>query len=92
MTGGSYSLTGGYWALISVVQTPGLPNLTIRFVGPNSVVVSWPYTGIYTLQQNSNLASTNWVPTTYYIINSNNTNSITITLPTGNLFFRLSNP
>jgi hypothetical protein len=22
MTGGSYSLTGGFWALISVVQTP----------------------------------------------------------------------
>jgi hypothetical protein len=29
MTGGSYSLTGGFWSLMSVVQTPGLPNLTI---------------------------------------------------------------
>ena len=56
MTGGSYSLTGGFWALISVVQTPGLPNLTITFVGPNSVKVSWPNTGSYTLLQNSNLA------------------------------------
>jgi hypothetical protein len=25
MTGGSYSLTGGFWALISLVQTPGAP-------------------------------------------------------------------
>src|SRR5271170_1045023 len=49
MTGGSYSLTGGFWALISVVQTAGLPNLTITFSG-NSVIVSWPDTGIYTLQ------------------------------------------
>src|SRR5208283_1571910 len=57
LTGGSYSLTSGFWALISVVQTPGLPNLTITFVGPNSVVVSWPNTGSYTLQQNSNLAT-----------------------------------
>ncbi len=39
MTGGNYSLTGGFWALISVVQTAGLPNLTIVHSG-NSVIVS----------------------------------------------------
>jgi hypothetical protein len=27
MTGGNYSLTGGFWSLISVVQTAGVPNL-----------------------------------------------------------------
>ena len=54
MTGGQYSLTGGFWALISVVQTPGLPNLTVTFVNPNSVKISWPNTGSYTLLQNSN--------------------------------------
>src|SRR5271165_4867583 len=52
MSGGSYSVTGGFWSLISVVQTPGLPNLTISYSG-NQVVVSWPDTGTYTLQQNS---------------------------------------
>ena len=91
MTGGSYSLTGGFWALISVVQTPGLPNLTITHSG-NSVIVSWPATGSYTLQQNSNLATPGWTPTSYFIFNIDGTNSITITPPTGNLFFRLSNP
>jgi len=93
MTGGPYSLTGGFWALISVVQTPGLPNLSIRFVGPNSVVVSWPNTGTYTLQQSSNVGnSAGWAPSGYTITTANGTNSITITPPTGNLFFRLSNP
>jgi hypothetical protein len=93
MTGGGYSLTGGFWALISVVQTPGLPNLTITLVGPNSVVVSWPDTGSYTLQQNSNLAATaGWTTSGYSISTANGTNSITITPPTGNLFFRLANP
>ena len=29
MTGGNYSLTGGFWALINVVQTPGAPTLYI---------------------------------------------------------------
>jgi hypothetical protein len=90
MTGGNYSLTGGFWALISVVQTAGLPNLTITFVGPNSVVVSWPNTGSYTLQQNSNLAGGSWITSGYTITTSNGMNSVTIMPPTGNLFFRLS--
>jgi hypothetical protein len=89
MTGGNYSLTGGFWALISVVQTTGLPNLTVMFVGPNSVKVSWPDTGTYTLLQNSNLAGGSWITSGYTITTSNGTNSITITPPMGNLFFRL---
>src|SRR5208337_1732164 len=89
MTGGSYSLTGGFWALISVVQTPGTPNLTVRFVGPNSVVVSWPNTGTYTLLQNSSVGGGGWTTSGYTITTANGTNSIAITPPTGNLFFRL---
>ena len=92
MTGGGYSLAGGFWALISVVQTPGVPNLTITFAGPNSVRVSWPNTGSYTLQQNAYLASGSWTASSYIITTSNGTNSITITPPTGNLLFRLHNP
>ena len=92
MTGGSYSLTGGFWALISVVQTSGTPNLTITFAGPDSVVVSWPDTGNYTLQQNSSLAAAGgWITSGYTINTVNGTNSITVTSPTGNLFFRLAN-
>lgn len=92
MTGGGYSLTGGFWALISVVQTPGTPNLTITFVAPNSVKVSWLDTGSYTLQQNVTLAGGSWTTSGYGITTSNGTNSITVTPPTGNLFFRLHNP
>ena len=56
-------------------------------------MISWPDTGSYTLQQNANLASANgWTTSGYTINTSNGTNSITITPPTGNLFFRLSNP
>ena len=92
MTGGGYSLTGGFWSLINVVQTAGLPNLVISHSG-NSVIVSWPNTGNYTLHQNSNLANgSGWSTSGYSIITANGTNSITITPPTGNLFFRLSNP
>ncbi|MFN2166538.1 MAG: hypothetical protein ACK2U9_09795, partial [Anaerolineae bacterium] len=40
MTGGSYALTGGFWA-ICAVQTPGAPYLTITRSN-TTVVVSWP--------------------------------------------------
>ena len=93
MSGGNFSLTGGFWALISVVQTPGLPSLTIRLAGANSVVVSWPNAGSFTLQQNSNLAAPGgWTTSGYTITTNNGTNSVTITPPTGNMFFRLANP
>jgi hypothetical protein len=92
MSGGNYAVTGGFWALINVVQTAGLPNLIISHSG-NSVIVSWPNTGSYTLHQNSNLANgSGWTTSGYSITTANGTNSITITPLTGNLFFRLSNP
>jgi hypothetical protein len=92
MTGGGYSLTGGSWSLISVVQTTGLPSLTVTHSG-NSVTLSWPNTGVYTLQQNSNLAALEgWTTSGYSVSASNGTNSITITPLTGTLFFRLANP
>ena len=93
MTGGSYSLTGGFWSIISVVQAAGVPNLVIVPVSANSVQIRWPATGSYTLLQNSNLATTTgWVPSGYTVATANGTNSVTISPPQGNVFFRLSNP
>ena len=91
MNGGNYSVTGGFWSLINVVQTPGLPNLIIVRNAPNSVKVLWPdpATNSYTLQQNANLATTNWTTSGFSITNASGTNFITITPPVGNLFFRL---
>jgi hypothetical protein len=89
MTGGSYSLTGGFWSLINVVQTAGLPSLSITH-SANSVIVSWPNTGSYALQQNDSPANAiGWASSGYTINTVNGTNSITVTPPTGNLFFRL---
>jgi hypothetical protein len=67
------------------------PTLTVKQSG-NSVIVSWPslWTG-WTLQQNSCLATTNWSACSG--VSDNGTNkSLTITPPTGNLFFRLAKP
>ena len=91
MSGGNYSVTGGFWSLISVVQTPGAPALTITYSG-SSVTISWPYPSTdWTLQQNSDLTTASW-STSGGISNDGTNNFITVTSPTGNLFFRLQHP
>jgi len=90
--GGGFSVTGGFWSLISVLQTAGMPTLTITHTG-NSVIISWPTpAGTYTLQQTANLAVGNWVTSGLAVTAANGTSSITINGATGNLFFRLSKP
>jgi hypothetical protein len=88
MSGGNYSVIGGFWSLISVVQTLGAPTLTVTHSG-NSVKVSWPYpsTG-WTLQQNSDLTTTIW-SASGGISNDGTNNFIILASPTGNFFFRL---
>ena len=78
--------------MIAVVQAPGVPNLIIVVNGPHSVSVLWPDTGSHTLQQNANLVSGNWTPSSLHVTTANGTNSVTIAPPTGHLFFRLSSP
>jgi len=84
MTGGNYSLTGGYWALYAV-QTPGAPLLTITCVG-NQAIVSWsPSVSGWTLQTNANLATPTWGNYLGAVTNNSATNAP----PKGNVFFRL---
>jgi hypothetical protein len=93
MSGGNFTVTGGFWSLLAIVQTPGAPLLTITHAG-NSVNVSWPVSpGGFTLQQNGNLANAaGWSTYSGTVSTNNGVNSITLTPPVGNLFFRLLNP
>jgi hypothetical protein len=88
MSGGNYSVTGGFWSLIQVVQTPGAPLLIISHVG-NQAIVSWdPSVTGWTLQTNNNLSTGTWGNYTGAVVN----NSVTNSPPTGNVFFRLKQP
>ena len=88
LSGGNFSLTGGFWSLYAV-QTTGFPTLVIRSAAPNSAVVFWQNAGSYTLQTNSNLASTNWVDYGGSVALLNGTNNVTFAPAVGNRFFRL---
>jgi hypothetical protein len=87
MSGGNYSVTGGFWSLISVVQTAGAPPLYISHSG-NTVTIYWQDVSGWSLQQSSSLSSVSWSPASAPTL-TNGTNYLTISSPTGNLFFQL---
>src|SRR6185503_17960873 len=62
MSGGNFSLDGGFWAIYAV-QTLGSPLLSIKRSATNTVVISWPAStpGAFVLQENAfSLTSVNW--------------------------------
>lgn len=90
MTGGNYSLTGGFWAVVSVVQTPGAPTLYINISG-NMVNVYWQNVPGYVLQQSPSISPpVSWTQNNSWSSNLNGTNYLQLTSPTGNMFFRLA--
>jgi hypothetical protein len=92
MSGGNYSLTGGFWSFLAVVQTPGFPILSITRSGTQAVV-SWnaPATG-FVLQQNSSLAANSWTNSPVTLTTNGGIISITVTPASGYQYFRLRNP
>src|SRR6516162_3436123 len=88
MSGGNYSVTGGFWALYSIIQTTGAPTLYITHSG-NTVTVFWQAVPGWSLQQNSTLALPSTWSASSGVTTSNGTNYWSITPPIGNLFFQL---
>ena len=93
MSGGDYSVQGGFWSIISAVQTPGAPRLAILNTATNAVVLSWPSpsTG-FVLQQNSDLTTTNWTRVDLSVGDDGTTKSVIVTPAAGHRFYRLKWP
>jgi hypothetical protein len=74
---------------ISNFSFVSIPSLALQLSGTN-VVVSWPG-GIagYMLQQNSDLATTNWTTVTNTPVVTNNHNQVILPAGQSNLFYRL---
>jgi hypothetical protein len=89
MSGGNYSVTGGFWALIQVVQTPGAPTLYISHAG-NTVTVYWQDVTGWSLVQSGNLTTPMGSWSASAGVTPGVTNSLTLTNPVGNIFYRLT--
>jgi|ERR1051326_27164 hypothetical protein len=92
MSGGNFTIDGGFWGIIAAVQSPGAPLLRVFLTATNTVVVAWPApsTG-FSLQQNTNLNASVWGSVTNAVNVVGSENQIVIAPPLGNHFYRLKN-
>ena len=87
MSGGNFSVTGGFWSLFAV-QMPGAPTLTIVPAAPGNATIAWtPNTPGFVLQETISLSSTNWVNSP-----SGATNPIVVPATLPGKFYRLFKP
>jgi hypothetical protein len=93
MSGGNFTIDGGFWGIIAAIQTPGSPILRVVHTSTNTVVIAWPApsTG-FSLQQNADLKTTVWSGITNTINVVGSENQIIVAPPVGNRFYRLKNP
>ena len=88
MSGGTFTLVGGFWALPGLAQTPGAPTLYITNAAPGWATLWWnPPTPGFVLQEDLSLSSTNWI---YSLSGATNPIVVPATLPAK--FYRLRNP
>src|SRR5215212_3016708 len=80
MSGGNFTLDGGFWGIIAAVQTPGAPLLRIVRTATNTVVVAWPSpsTG-FNLQRNAVVGTANWLGVTNAVSVVGSENQIIVT-------------
>ena len=94
MSGGNFTVDGGFWGVVAAVQTPGAPWLTITLNSQlSTVTVSWPVSETpWQLQATTNLvtAGSVWTECSYQ------TNGATCcrieSPPAGSKFYRLKQP
>jgi hypothetical protein len=92
MSGGNYSLTGGFWSIIAAVQTPGAPLLTVTTAGKQATI-SWsaPASG-FVLEESPNLTTGSWSVSTTTLTTNNGVVSATVPASSGYQFYRLHSP
>jgi len=93
VSGGNFSVTGGFWSLIAVVQTSGAPRLTVNLTTSNSAIIIWPLpaTG-FSLQENLALGTTGWVDVTNRLRDDGLNKFIIVNPATSARFYRLFKP
>jgi hypothetical protein len=89
LSGGNYTLVGGFWSAAATPSGPTAPQMSISVSG-QEIVISWPSpsTG-FTLQQNTSLNPAAWEAVQQTINDNGITKSITLSARTGSMFYRL---
>jgi hypothetical protein len=94
LLGGDFSITGGFWSILTILATPGGPSLSVSLAQGN-LIISWPDSGSagFFPEATDALADpSTWVPVNATVQTSNGVNSISLPLGAGNRFYRLRKP
>ena len=87
LSGGGFTLDGGFWGGVSAVQQAGAPTLLIQRAGSN-YTISWsPNTAGFVLQVSGSLSPLGWADAP-----SGATNPAPVTATPGTRFYRLRHP
>lgn len=89
MSAGNYDSTVGFW------EVAGGPGLTIRFVAPDTVVISWPVPelGCFALEVTSSLSPPSvWDAVPATVTFANGVDQVTTTLTGRMQYYRLVSP
>ncbi len=88
LTGGQFSLVGGFWALPTAVQVAGAPLLSVSPAAGGHALISWtPNTPGFVLQESLNLLSSAWTNSP-----SGATNPIVVPATLPAKYYRLRSP
>lgn len=94
MSGGEFTVEGGFWGVVAAVETGGAPLLSICCTATNTIAVSWPSpsTG-WNLQQNTvGVSSVNWSNVTAGIHDDGAIRTLILNPSLDNRFYRLHKP
>jgi len=92
LSGGNYTIDGGFWGIIAAIQTPGAPLLRVVLTSTNTVIVAWPVASTgFSLQENASLGKTNWSGVTNVSVVGSEKQFL-VSPPVGNRFYRLFRP
>jgi hypothetical protein len=92
VTGGSRNGSSYDYATIKY-SSAGVPLLKIARTTANTLAISWPSPATdFTLQQNTNVATTNWTPVGETPTDDGTTKRVILNPPPANAFYRLFHP
>jgi hypothetical protein len=91
LAGDSFSVSPGYWNVVTALNEPEAPILALERHPDGSVTVSWPSTALgFVLEQSADLTPGSWVISPVSVADDGATRSVRITAPQDRIFLRLA--
>ena len=91
LSGGGFTVQGGFWAGVSEVVVPGSPELTIRLLSDGAVQICWPSSATgFELQEALSVSPAAWLPSALVVAEDGPMKCATVPAPAGERFFRLT--